>query len=106
MKKKKHVIALEAKAKTVGDWLKIKRPAKNLTPGHVAEKMGIAASVILAWEGGISTPNEQQWQTLSNLLSFDVNAYAKNETIDRVVCWDLHIFVLQATAFCVRVAPV
>lgn len=80
MKKEKRVKALEAKAKTVGDWMKIKRLAKNLTPSHVAGKMGIAASVVLAWEGGIYTPNEKQWQTLSILLSFNVRAYASYPT--------------------------
>jgi transcriptional regulator with XRE-family HTH domain len=65
---------LEANAKTVGDWMKAKRLAKNLKPFHVAVKMGIAASLVLSWERGTETPNERQWQTLSNLLSFDSRA--------------------------------
>jgi hypothetical protein len=33
--------------------------------------MGIAASLISAWERGVSLPSEEQWQMLSKLLSFD-----------------------------------
>jgi hypothetical protein len=31
---------LSFNVKTAGDWLKLKRLEKNLTPGHVAGKMG------------------------------------------------------------------
>jgi DNA-binding transcriptional regulator YiaG len=41
---------LKSNVKTLGDWLKIKRLEKNLTPGHVAAKMGIAASLVCSWE--------------------------------------------------------
>jgi transcriptional regulator with XRE-family HTH domain len=71
-KKQKRVKALEARAKTIGDWMRAKRLAKNLRPFHVAGKMGIATSLVLAWERGIQTPDERQWQTLSDLLSFDL----------------------------------
>jgi hypothetical protein len=33
--------------------------------------MGIETALVLAWESGIRTPNEKQWQLLSDLLSFD-----------------------------------
>ena len=79
-KKQNRIKALEAKAKTVGDWLKSKRMAKKLMPYHVAEKMGIATELVLAWEGDISTPNEQQWHTLSKLLAFDMSAIPPAET--------------------------
>jgi hypothetical protein len=46
--KRDKVLALNIK--TAGDWLKVKRLEKNLTPGRVAAKMGIATSLVCAWE--------------------------------------------------------
>ena len=56
---------------TPGDYIQAKRYEKGLHPYQVAGKMGIAASLVSAWERGTSTPDEKQWQMLSNLLSFD-----------------------------------
>jgi ribosome-binding protein aMBF1 (putative translation factor) len=57
--------------KTCGDYIQAKRYEKGLHPYQVAGKMGIAASLISAWERGVSLPSEEQWQMLSKLLSFD-----------------------------------
>jgi hypothetical protein len=40
--------------KTIGNWIYCKRIGRNLSPGHLAAKMGIAAALIYAWEDGIS----------------------------------------------------
>lgn len=56
---------------TLGDYIQAKRYEKGLHPYQVAGKMGIAASLVLAWERGTVKPDEKQWQMLSNLLSFD-----------------------------------
>jgi DNA-binding transcriptional regulator YiaG len=57
--------------KSIGDYIQAKRYKKGLHPYQVARKMRISASLISAWERGASSPNEEQWQMLSNLLSFD-----------------------------------
>jgi DNA-binding transcriptional regulator YiaG len=56
---------------TLGDYIQAKRYEKGLHPYQVAAKLGIAASLVSAWERGTSTPDERQWQSLSTLLSFD-----------------------------------
>jgi hypothetical protein len=33
--------------------------------------MGVETVLVLAWESGTRTPDEKQWQMLSDLLSFD-----------------------------------
>ena len=57
--------------KTLGDYIQAKRYEKGLHPYQVAGKMGIETALILAWESGTRTPDEKQWQMLSDLLSFD-----------------------------------
>ena len=54
--------------KTLGDWIRVKRTEKNLTPGHLAAKMGIAASVVLSWENGTVQPKDQQLEELLGLF--------------------------------------
>jgi ribosome-binding protein aMBF1 (putative translation factor) len=56
---------------TPGDYIQAKRYEKGLHLYQLAGKMGIAASLVSAWERGLSSPTEEQWQMLSNLLSFD-----------------------------------
>jgi transcriptional regulator with XRE-family HTH domain len=58
--------------KTTGDWLKVKRIAKNLTPSHVAMKMGIATSLVYSLEGSLWQPDSQQLKSLAQILEFDV----------------------------------
>jgi DNA-binding transcriptional regulator YiaG len=57
--------------KTTGDYIQAKRYEKGLHPYQIAGKMGIETALILAWESGTRTPDEKQWQMLSDLLSFD-----------------------------------
>jgi ribosome-binding protein aMBF1 (putative translation factor) len=63
-------------AKTVGDWIKAQREQKNLNPGNVASKMGIAQALVLAWENNTSEPDKQQWAGLARTFGFDTSAFA------------------------------
>jgi ribosome-binding protein aMBF1 (putative translation factor) len=62
---------LPASIQTIGDWIQVKRHEKNLTPGHLAAKMGIATALIRSWENGTSWPDNQQLMALANYLRFD-----------------------------------
>ncbi|HEY5503528.1 MAG TPA: helix-turn-helix domain-containing protein [Sedimentisphaerales bacterium] len=66
--RRKHIPSIIA---TLGDYMQAKRYEKGLHRYQVADKMGIAASLVSAWESGNSTPDKTQWQMLSELLSFD-----------------------------------
>ena len=63
-------------AKTIGDWIKANREHKNLTPGHVALKMGIAHALVLSWESSASEPDNQQWPVLARIFGLDANTFA------------------------------
>jgi len=63
--------------KTAGDWLKVKRLEKNLTLGHVAAKMGIATSLVFAWENNTQQPDNQQLEVLASVLDFDAKNFEK-----------------------------
>jgi ribosome-binding protein aMBF1 (putative translation factor) len=54
--------------KTIGNWIYCKRIGRNLSPGHLAAKMGIAAALIYAWEDGTSHPNEEQIKILAKIF--------------------------------------
>jgi DNA-binding transcriptional regulator YiaG len=58
----------------IGDAICANRQAKNLTPGQVAARMGIAAALVLAWEDGSVMPNERQLEYLARILGFDPRA--------------------------------
>jgi DNA-binding transcriptional regulator YiaG len=62
---------LPANIQSIGDLIQARRQAKNLTTGHVALKMGIAASVVCSWEDGGTQPNEWQLALLVKVLGFD-----------------------------------
>jgi ribosome-binding protein aMBF1 (putative translation factor) len=66
---------LPASINTLGDLIQVKRTAKNLTPGHLALKMGIATALVRSWEDGTIQPNSQQIETLASLLGFDAGVY-------------------------------
>jgi DNA-binding transcriptional regulator YiaG len=66
---------LKLNIKTAGDWLKVKRMEKNLTPGHVAAKMGIATSLVCSWESSSRRPDSQQLKVLSSVLGFDAKDF-------------------------------
>jgi len=59
---------LPTSIKTIGDWIQVKRHEKNLTPGHVAAKMGIAATLIRSWESDTSQPDNRQLKVLESLF--------------------------------------
>jgi ribosome-binding protein aMBF1 (putative translation factor) len=61
--------------KTVGDWIKAQRERKNLNPGHMASKMGIAHSLILDWESNVSEPDSQQRASLAKALGLAAGAF-------------------------------
>ena len=54
--------------KTISDWIYVKRRAKNLTPSHLALKMGIATALVLLWETDICQPDSQQLEVLEAIL--------------------------------------
>ena len=66
---------LKLKIITAGDWIKLKRLEKNLTLSHVAEKMGIAASLVCSWESSSRQPDSQQLAVLSSVLGFDAKDF-------------------------------
>lgn len=61
--------------KTIGDWIKAQRQQKNLTPGHVAAKMGIAHALVLDWESDASEPDNQQRASLAGIFGQDADAF-------------------------------
>ena len=63
--------------KTAGDWVKVKRLEKNLTPGQVAAKMGIATSLVCSWESNIQQLDNHQLNILALVLDCDVNDFEK-----------------------------
>ena len=66
---------LKLNIKTAGDWLKVKQIGKNLTPGHVAQKMGIATSLVCSWESSIRRPDGRQLKVLAAALGFDAKNF-------------------------------
>jgi len=59
---------LPASIQTFGDWIQVKRQEKNLSPYHLATKMGIATALVRSWENGTSRPDNRQLEVLANLL--------------------------------------
>ena len=76
-RKPKYDKPLPDSIKTVADWIQVKRREKNLTPGHLAAKMGIATSFVLSWEDGNSQPDYRQLEALANLLESTSNLTAR-----------------------------
>jgi ribosome-binding protein aMBF1 (putative translation factor) len=54
--------------KTVGDWIQAKRIERNLTPGHLAAKMGIARALLCSWEADANQLSEQQVEDLARFF--------------------------------------
>jgi DNA-binding transcriptional regulator YiaG len=50
---------------------------KNLTPGRVAAKMGIAASLVYAWENNTQHPANHHLTVLASVLDFDAKDFEK-----------------------------
>ncbi|HTQ50532.1 MAG TPA: helix-turn-helix transcriptional regulator [Candidatus Acidoferrales bacterium] len=62
---------LPTSIKTLGDLIQVKRVERNLTPGYLAAKMGIAANLVRSWEDGTSKPDNGQLEVLVGLLGLD-----------------------------------
>jgi ribosome-binding protein aMBF1 (putative translation factor) len=60
---------------TLGDWIQVKRMEKNLSPCHLAAKMGVATALVRSWENGTTQPNNRQLEVLANLLGFDTGIW-------------------------------
>jgi ribosome-binding protein aMBF1 (putative translation factor) len=73
--------------KTLGDYIQAKRYEKGLHPYQLAGKMGIETALILAWEDGTRTPDEKQWQMLSDLLTFDFGVDFPKPHRGRLLCF-------------------
>jgi len=72
-RKENHAKPLPTSIKLVGDWIQTKRREKNLTPGHLATKMGIAAALIRSWEDGTGQPDSVQMKVLASLFGYDAD---------------------------------
>ena len=68
---RKQAKALSVNIKTIAGWIKVKRTEKNLTPGHLAAKMGIATVLVRSWESGASQPDSKQLQDLAKTFGVD-----------------------------------
>jgi DNA-binding transcriptional regulator YiaG len=69
-RKENHAKPLPESIKTIGDWIQVKRQEKNLTPGHLATKMGIATALVRSWEDGTSQPDSVQMKVLASLFGY------------------------------------
>ena len=67
-RKRNNVKALPASIKTIGDLIQVKRHEKNLTPGHLAAKTGIATRLVRSWEDGTSQHDIWQMKVLVGIL--------------------------------------
>lgn len=73
--------------KTLDDYIQAKRYEKGLHPYQIGGKMGIETALVLAWESGIRKPDENQWQMLSDLLSFDSGVDFPKPHRGRLLCF-------------------
>ena len=53
---------------TLGGWIQAKRTERNLIPGHLAVKMGIAQAVVRSWEDGSRQPDGLQLAVLERVF--------------------------------------
>jgi ribosome-binding protein aMBF1 (putative translation factor) len=66
---------LQADIQTVGDLIRVKRRAKNLSPCHLAAKLGVATVLVRSWEDGTIQPDNRQLEALAALLGLDAGDY-------------------------------
>jgi ribosome-binding protein aMBF1 (putative translation factor) len=59
---------LPTKVKTVADWIRVKRYERGMGRHHLAAKMGIATSLVEAWELGLTQPNICHLRTMVTIL--------------------------------------
>jgi transcriptional regulator with XRE-family HTH domain len=55
----------------IGDWIQARRIEKNLTLGHLADKMGIARTLVRAWEEGTEEPDKKQSEILAKIFGIE-----------------------------------
>jgi ribosome-binding protein aMBF1 (putative translation factor) len=59
---------LQMNTLAVGDWIHANRIQKNLTLGHLAEKMGIARALVRVWENGTEEPDKKQLEIMVKIF--------------------------------------
>jgi ribosome-binding protein aMBF1 (putative translation factor) len=69
LRRRKLANPLPVNMKTRGDWIFVNHLARNLSPHHLAKKMGIAQALVLTWEDNQSQPDDLQWQLLNRILA-------------------------------------
>jgi ribosome-binding protein aMBF1 (putative translation factor) len=77
---------LPASIQSIGDLIQIKRQEKNLSPCHLAAKMGIATALVRSWENGTIQPENRQLEVLANLLGFDASIWRIEPPVDYLTC--------------------
>ena len=56
---------------TLGDKLLLKRIEASLSQPEVAQIAGVSTRTVRKWEHGLVCPNEDHWQILNRIFSFD-----------------------------------
>jgi ribosome-binding protein aMBF1 (putative translation factor) len=69
-RKQNNAKPLPVSIKTLGELIQVKRVERNLTPGYLAAKMGIAANLVRSWEDGSCQPDNRQLEVLASVLGF------------------------------------
>jgi ribosome-binding protein aMBF1 (putative translation factor) len=59
---------LQESIESIGDWIKSNRLAKNLTPGQLGMKMGIASGLVCSWENRTGNPNQFQIAAMERIF--------------------------------------
>jgi ribosome-binding protein aMBF1 (putative translation factor) len=52
----------------MADWIQVKLHQHKMAPYHLAFKMGIASSVVNAWKGGQTRPQNRQMREMVTIL--------------------------------------
>jgi transcriptional regulator with XRE-family HTH domain len=58
-------------AKTLGDYLLLKRIEADLSQPEVAQKAGVSTRTVRKWEHDRARPTEDHWQALAHILRLD-----------------------------------
>jgi DNA-binding transcriptional regulator YiaG len=71
-KTEKMADAIADEHKAIGDWIRVKRQEKNLSPYHLATEMGVGTALVRSWENGKGQPDKQQLDFLTKNLEFSL----------------------------------
>jgi transcriptional regulator with XRE-family HTH domain len=55
-------------------WIQARRIEKNMTLGHLAEKMGIARTLVRALEEGSKEPDQKHLEIMAKIFGIDAGA--------------------------------